>query len=115
MEFPVRAVLVDFYFGSHSGTPAISTLSESYSGPYWWPQKDTPADKADSSDVWITVASNLTPVSNGTLKECIDNGNGTHTYHWKEPICNCGLSYLACNYVIIHSTILIIITVQLIQ
>jgi len=73
-----------FLFSTHSGTPVISTLSESYSGPYWWPQKDTPADKADSSEVWITVANNLTPVSNGILEGIVDNGNGTHTYHWKE-------------------------------
>jgi aminopeptidase N len=73
-----------FYFQTHAGTPIISTLSESYSGPYWWPQKDTPADKADSSDVWITVANNLIPVSNGTLESVVDNGNGTHTYYWKE-------------------------------
>ncbi|MCW8996337.1 MAG: M1 family aminopeptidase, partial [Psychromonas sp.] len=53
-------------------------------GPYWWPQKDTPADKADSSDVWITVADNLIPVSNGTLESIVNNGNGTHTYYWKE-------------------------------
>ena len=73
-----------FYFGSHGGYPTISTLSESYSGPYWWPQKDTPADKADSSDVWITVDENLVPVSNGTLMSIVNNGNGTHTYYWKE-------------------------------
>ncbi|MCW8809629.1 MAG: M1 family aminopeptidase [Ignavibacteriaceae bacterium] len=73
-----------FYFSTHNGTPIISTLSESYSGPYWWPQKDTPADKADSSDVWITVADNLIPVSNGTLESIVNNGNGTHTYYWKE-------------------------------
>ena len=72
-----------FYFGSHNGTPIISSLSESYSGPYWWPCKDTPADKADSSDVRLTVANNLIPVSNGSLESIIDNGNGTHTYYWK--------------------------------
>ena len=89
-----------FLFGSHSGSPVISTLSESYSGPYWWPQKDTPADKADSSDVWITVANNLTPVSNGILEEIIDNGNGTHTYHWKEnyPIAAYLISLAISNY-----------------
>jgi len=73
-----------FYFQTHAGTPIISTLSESYSGPYWWPQKDTPGDKVDSSDVWITVADNLIPVSNGTLESITPNGNGTHTYYWKE-------------------------------
>jgi aminopeptidase N len=72
-----------FYFGTHSGTPIIATLSESYSGPYWWPQKDTPADKADSSDVWMTVADNLIAVSNGTLESVTNNGNGTKTYYWK--------------------------------
>lgn len=89
-----------FLFDSHSGTPVISTLSESYSGPYWWPQKDTPADKADSSDVWITVASNLIPVSNGTLQSIVDNGNGTHTYHWKEhyPIAAYLISLAITNY-----------------
>ena len=48
-----------FEFGTHGGTPIISTLSEPYGTPDWFPCKDSPADKADSSDVWITVADNL--------------------------------------------------------
>ena len=89
-----------FYFGTHSGTPIIATLSESYSGPYWWPQKDTPADKADSSDVWMTVADNLIGVSNGTLESVTNNGNGTKTYHWKEryAIANYLISLAITNY-----------------
>jgi len=89
-----------FYFGTHSGTPVIGTLSESYSGPYWWPQKDTPADKADSSDVWITVPDNLIGVSNGTLENVIDNGNGTKTYQWKNhyTIANYLISLAITNY-----------------
>lgn len=89
-----------FFFGTHAGTPIIGSLSESYSGPYWWPQKDTPADKADSSDVWITVADNLVPVSNGSLESIINNGNGTHTYHWKNhySIANYLISLAITNY-----------------
>jgi aminopeptidase N len=89
-----------FFFGTHAGTPVMGTLSESYSGPYWWPQKDTPADKADSSDVWITVADNLIPVSNGTLESITPNGNGTHTYHWKNhyTIANYLISLAITNY-----------------
>ncbi len=89
-----------FYYGTHNGTPIISTLSESYSGPYWWPQKDTPADKADSSDVRITVADNLVPVSNGTLESITSNGNSTHTYHWKNhhPIASYLISLAITNY-----------------
>ena len=90
-----------FYFSTHSDTPIIASLSESYSGPYWWPQKDTPADKADSSDVWITVAEDLIPVSNGSLKGITDNGNGTHTYHWKNhySIANYLISIAISNYI----------------
>ncbi len=89
-----------FDFSSHNGWPIISTLSESYSGPYWWPQKDTPADKADSADIWITVADNLIPVSNGTLESITPNGNGTHTYHWKShySIANYLISLAITNY-----------------
>ena len=72
-----------FEFSSHNGTPVIWTLSEPYGAPDWFPCKDTPADKADSSDVWITVADNLTAVSNGTLESVTNNGNGTKTFYWK--------------------------------
>lgn len=72
-----------FEFSSHNGTPAIWTLSEPYGAPDWFPCKDTPADKADSSDVWITVADYFTAVSNGTLESVTNNGNGTKTFYWK--------------------------------
>ena len=71
-----------FAFSSHSGTPAIWTLSEPYGASDWWPCKDTPADKSDSADVWITVDETLIPVSNGSLEDIVNNGNGTHTYKW---------------------------------
>ena len=72
-----------FEFGSHAGIPSIWTLSEPYGAPDWFPCKDAPADKADSSDVWITVADNFTGVSNGTLESVTNNGNGTKTFYWK--------------------------------
>jgi aminopeptidase N len=70
-----------FEFSSHNGKPAIWTLSEPYGASDWWPCKDTPADKADSADIWVTVNKSLVPVSNGSLEAIIDNG-GTHTYKW---------------------------------
>jgi aminopeptidase N len=89
-----------FVFNTHNGSPIIWTLSEPYGAPDWFPCKDTPADKADSSDVWITVADNFIPVSNGTLKEIIDHGNGTHTYYWKNhlPIAHYLISLAITNY-----------------
>jgi len=89
-----------FEFSSHQGAAAIWTLSEPYGAPDWFPCKDTPSDKADSSDVWITVADNLVPVSNGKLMQTTSNGNGTHTYWWKVnyPIAHYLLSLAITNY-----------------
>lgn len=89
-----------FEFGTHNGNPIIWSLSEPYGTPDWFPCKDTPADKADSSDIWITVADNLIPVSNGTLEEIVNNGDGTHTYYWKNhsPISQYLISVAISNY-----------------
>jgi len=89
-----------FVFGSHSGTPVIWTLSQPYGAKDWWPVKDTPEDKADSADFWITVSKSLTPISNGKLMEIVNNGDGTHTYKWKSsyPIAQYLLSMAITNY-----------------
>ena len=89
-----------FIFSSHSGQPIMWTLSEPYGAKDWWPSKDTPGDKADSSDVWITAASNYVSVSNGKLISEIDNGNGTKTYKWKNsyPIAGYLISLAMTNY-----------------
>jgi aminopeptidase N len=87
---PQTTGLGNFVFDTHNGMPSIWTLSEPYGASDWWPCKDTPADKADSADIWITCSSDLFAVSNGSLIETIDNRNGTYTYKWKSgyPIAN---------------------------
>ncbi|HEY7750828.1 MAG TPA: M1 family metallopeptidase, partial [Ignavibacteriaceae bacterium] len=89
-----------FEFSSHQGVPTIWTLSEPYGAPDWFPCKDTPSDKADSSDVWIRVADNLVPVSNGKLMGITNQGDGTHTYWWKNhyPIAQYLISLAITNY-----------------
>jgi len=89
-----------FEFSSQGGNPAIWTLSEPYGAKDWWPVKDTPSDKADSADFWITVSTSLIPASNGKLMAIVDNGNGTHTYKWKisYPIAQYLLSMAITNY-----------------
>ena len=88
-----------FTFGEHNGAPAIYNLSEPYGAKEWWPCKDTPADKADSSEVWLTVRDDLTAVSNGRLEEVTDNGD-TKTYKWKNhyPIAQYLISAAISNY-----------------
>lgn len=62
--------------------PAIWSLSEPYGAQDWFPVKDNPADKADSSDVWITAPKDIVSVSNGVLEEKIE-GTTSNTYKWK--------------------------------
>jgi aminopeptidase N len=90
-----------FTFGSHNGgIPSIYTLSEPYGASDWFPCKDTPADKADSSDQWITCDSALYAVSNGKLIDIVSNPDGTKTYKWKEsyPIAQYLLSLAISNF-----------------
>lgn len=91
-----------FTFGYHDSEPVIYTLSEPYGASDWFPCKDTPADKADSSDQWITCTSDLYAVSNGKLMSITNNGNGTTTYKWKNsyPIAQYLLSLAITNYTI---------------
>ena len=89
-----------FEFNSHDGNPAIWTLSEPYGSSDWWPSKDTPADKADSSEVWVRADDFFITVSNGKLIEEINHGDGTKTYKWKNsyPIAHYLISLAMTNY-----------------
>ncbi len=91
-----------FEFSSHNNAPAIWSLSEPYGASDWFPCKDTPADKADSSDVWVTCSNSLTAASNGTLQAVVDNGDGTHTFKWKNiyPIAQYLISIAISNYTV---------------
>ncbi|PIS45046.1 MAG: peptidase M1 [Ignavibacteria bacterium CG08_land_8_20_14_0_20_37_9] len=84
----------------HNGFPIIATLSEPYGASDWWPCKDTPADKADSADIWIRCDSSLKAISNGKLTGVINNGDGTKTWKWEEryPIAQYLISMAISNY-----------------
>jgi len=92
-----------FEFDTHGDNePVIWTLSEPYGASDWFPCKDTPADKADSSDVWITIKKNLYGVSNGTLVDIVENPDNTVTYKWtnKYSIAQYLISLAISNYTI---------------
>ena len=98
---PVPTGFGSFIFGTHNGVePAVWTLSEPFGSSDWFPCKNTPADKADSSDVWLRCADELTAVSNGTLKEIVNNNDGTSTHKWHSsyPIANYLISLAVSNY-----------------
>ena len=82
-----------------NNTPIVWTLSEPYGASDWFPCKDTPGDKVDSSAVWITSDKMFKVVSNGVLEEIIDNGS-TYTYKWNNsyPIAQYLISIAMTNY-----------------
>jgi aminopeptidase N len=91
-----------FSFATHGPTsePIIWTLSEPYGAGDWFPCKDTPADKADSSAVNITADKQFVSVSNGRLIGTTDNSDGTRTYRWRNsyPIAQYLISLAMTNY-----------------
>jgi len=72
-----------FNFDTRNGHPMIWSLSEPYGARAWWPCKDYPFDKADSTMVKITVPEGLIAGSNGRLIEQ-NTQNGFTSFTWKE-------------------------------
>jgi aminopeptidase N len=68
-------------FQAHLGKAFVWTLSQPSNGRFWWPCKDRPDDKADSSDVLITAPAWMTATSNGLLRS-VTPGEGTRTWWW---------------------------------
>jgi aminopeptidase N len=71
------------HFDTRNGQPLVWTLSEPFGARTWWPCQDTPADKADSLDVDLTVPSTLIAVSEGKLDGTSTVGS-KKTYRWRE-------------------------------
>ncbi len=72
-----------FTFSSNGNIPWVWSLSEPYGAKDWWPCKDTPGDKADSVDIWVTCDSSFKVGSEGRLVAVVNNGNGTKTHKWQ--------------------------------
>lgn len=62
--------------------PWISIACQELGASVWYPCKDHQQDEPDSAAIHITVPDSLIAISNGRLREKINNGNGTTTYHW---------------------------------
>ncbi len=97
---PVATGFGSFIFGTNVNTPAIWTLSEPFGASDWFPCKNSPDDKADSSEMTIKCRNDFTAVSNGALTSVLVNPDSTKTYIWKckYPIANYLLSLAVTNY-----------------
>ena len=65
------------------GNKVTWSLSEPFSAYEWWPCKQSLTDKADSSQVWITVPDTCKAGSNGILENVTNMGGGFSRYEWK--------------------------------
>lgn len=96
-----------FTFGTHGEGkdqfPIVATLSQPFGTKDWFPSKNTPGDKADSCEVWITAPCGYVSASNGKLVRIVENTTGTSctkTYQWKSnyPIAAYLISIASTNY-----------------
>lgn len=76
-----------------NGKDFIATSCQGLGASVWWPNKDHMYDEVDSMLISVTNPKGLTNVSNGRLRELVDNGD-TVTSHWfvNNPINNYGVN-----------------------
>jgi len=96
---PQKQDTVAFEFDrTYSEEQYVWTLSEPYGARDWWPCKDTPADKADSADIFVTVPQGDIVASNGIMVSDTPASQANwHTVHWHEgyPIATYLISLVA--------------------
>jgi aminopeptidase N len=83
-----------------AGEPFIATAVQGLGASAWWPNKDTQADEPDSMRIAITVPRGMTNVSNGRLRDTVQNADGTTTSVWfvSSPINNYNVAVNAGSY-----------------
>jgi aminopeptidase N len=78
----------------------IVTANEGLGASVWWPNKDFLADEPDSQRIAITIPDSLLNVSNGRLRNTVNNPDGSSTYEWfvGNPINNYDVAVNAGHY-----------------
>ena len=81
--------------------PFIVTTCQGDGASLWWPCKDHQYDEPDSMLMTVTVPEGLTDVSNGRLRQVINNPDNTKTFIWfvSSPINNYCVNLNVANYV----------------
>lgn len=72
----------------------IATSCQGLGASVWWPNKDHMYDEVDSMLISVTNPKGLINVSNGRLRQLVENDNNTVTSHWfvNNPINNYGVN-----------------------
>jgi aminopeptidase N len=84
-----------------NGKHFIATSCQGLGASVWWPNKDHMYDEVDSMLISVTNPKGLMNVSNGRLRQFVDNENNTVTSHWfvNNPINNYGVNVNIGDYV----------------
>ncbi len=86
------------------GSPWFATAVQMDGSDLWFPVKDHPSDKPETTSLHFTVADNLIAASNGKLQSVVDNKNGTRTFNWfiSQPISNYNIALNVAPYKVIE-------------
>lgn len=86
-----------------SGEHWFATAVQMDGSDLWFPVKDHPSDKPETTSLHFTVPDNLIAASNGKLQSVKDNGDGTKTFNWfiSQPISNYNIALNAAPYKVI--------------
>ena len=84
-----------------NGKHFIATSCQGLGASAWWPNKDHMYDEVDSMLITVTNPKGLINVSNGRLRQLVENNNNTVTSHWfvNNPINNYGVNINIGDYV----------------
>ena len=89
------------------GSPWFATAVQNDGADLWFPVKDHPSDKPETTSLHFTVLENLVAASNGKLQSVIDNKDGTKTYNWfvSQPISNYCIALNVAPYKVIKDSV----------
>ena len=83
-----------------SGQHWFTVTCQNDGADIWFPVKDHPSDKAETTDLHFTVPEPLVAVANGLLKSVVKNQDGTQTFNWhtSQPINNYSITLNVAPY-----------------
>jgi aminopeptidase N len=83
-----------------TGGPWVSVACQGFGASSWWPNKDHQSDEVDSVLISISVPKGLKEISNGRLRNTVDQADGYKQYNWfvGNPINNYDITFYIGNY-----------------
>jgi len=83
-----------------SGQHWFTVTCQNDGADIWWPVKDHPSDKPETTSLHYTVPQPLVAVANGRLRSVVKNQDGTQTFNWfiSEPINNYSITLNVAPY-----------------